>query len=137
MMSGSSNSAAGVLAEMEQAALATRRRLVEQGLLVSEAELASAMGLRTSELRLAVSENLLFKLELEGVEYYPAFYAHPAFKRDHLEQVSDVLSTMSGWSKWAFFMRRNALLDCLSPLEALELGRLEAVISAAHSYAGR
>ena len=70
------------------------------------------------------------------MSYFPAFYAHPAFVRSELESVSEVLGALPGWSKWTFFMRRNEGLGGVSPLEALEQGRYESVLSAARTYIG-
>lgn len=125
------------LSELAQEAIPARQRLVDEKYIVPAEELAMALGVKPDSLQQAVAENRVFVLEVGPSKYFPAFYAHPAFRRQDLERVSRVLSNLSGWNKWQFFMRRNAGLGDLSPLEALERGRLEEVMDAAHAYIGR
>ena len=122
---------------LEQEALPSRRRLVEKELLVPGSILVATLGLDQAWLDDAVGRDALFSLAVDNVLYFPAFYAHPAFDRSELESISEVLGNLPGWAKWMFFMRRNEGLGGLSPLEALEQGRIDAVLGAAHSYLGR
>lgn len=124
-----------VIQQLEREAEPARKKLVEKGLLVTGPELAEHLELPEEWLDESVAIDALFALPVGSKLYFPAFYGHPAFRRSELESVSQAMVNLPGWSKWAFFMRRNEGLRGCSPLEALEQGEFEAVLGAAHAYA--
>ncbi len=124
-----------IIARLEREAEPLCWKLVDEGLLVSGKELAQHIRLSEAWLDESVASDALFLLTVGSEVYFPAFYGHPAFDRSQLERVSQAMVNLPGWSKWTFFMRRNSGLNGRSPLEALEQGEFEAVLSAAHAYA--
>ena len=51
-----------------------------------------------------------------------------------LAKVTKALGALSGWAKLDFFESPNALLEGLSPLEALAKGRVAEVLALAKTY---
>lgn len=86
----------------------------------------------------AIQAGRLFTVELDGVRYYPSFYAAPDLDRVQLERVLQAMQGLSGWTKWVFLTTPKGSLSDLTPLEALKKpGMFEAVLSAAYGYAER
>src|SRR5690606_10148163 len=123
----------------EEQAREARKQLVAEGHLVSKAELAARLGVEPSELDEAVGEERMFFIEVgssaSGEPYFPAFYAHPALHRSDLERVCKAMADLKGGSKWQFFVNPRGSLAGLSPLEALQEGRVDEVERAALAFA--
>ena len=126
------------IARLEEQAREGRKKLVAEGHLVSKAELAARLGVEPFELDEAVRDERLFYLDVgspgAAERYFPAFYAHPAMHRSDLERVCKAMADLKGGSKWQFFVNPRGSLSGLSPLEALQEGRVEEVERAALAF---
>jgi len=115
-----------------------RAKLVTRREILPRSEFAKAMGVSFQELRQAVAERRLFSLDVDGVDYYPAFYLDPSLDRRMLEHVSQALGDLNGWSKWQFFVRPKGSLGDVAPVTALtEKKLLSAVLTAAAGFVER
>lgn len=122
---------------LEQAAMEGRQRLVDEGHLVTKEDLSHRLGLKPPALNKAVGDKRMFTLDVGPKRYFPAFYAHSAIDRAHLERVTRSLGDLGGGAKWQFFVRPHAYFEGKTPLEMLERGKLELVERAALAYAER
>lgn len=114
-------------------------RLVATKAVITGEELAGALG-NVSLLGLdkAVQAGRLFRLEVDGHLYYPAFYAAQDIDRTRLERVIKVLSGLNGWSQWQFFTTPKNSLGNITPLQALRRKRMfAAVLRSAAGFAER
>lgn len=101
-------------------------------------EFAEAMGASRESLEKLVATRRLFKLEVEGKIYFPAFYLQQDIDRKKLERVCRALGDISGWSKWWFFTTPKGSLSDRTPLQALKDNAvLETVITTAIGFSER
>lgn len=128
-----------LLENLRNSAHQARTELVENKAVISEKELITALGeAQWQDLNAAIQAGRLFMVELDGVPYYPAFYAAQDLNRSELERVCQPLLGLSGWEKWVFLTTPKASLSGLTPLQALKNpGMFEAVLGAAYGYAER
>ncbi len=127
-----------LLAAFKQAAHSSLLRLVQNRAVITAEELARALGVSQLDLCEAVQAGRLFKVEVDGRLYYPAFYAAQDIDRTRLERVIKVLSGLGGWSQWQFFTTPKGSLGNLTPLQALKIkGMFKAVVRAAAGFAER
>ncbi|MGA7779098.1 MAG: hypothetical protein WCA85_15515 [Paraburkholderia sp.] len=111
-----------------------RRKLVEAGDLLTAASLQVALSTSKQALSLATRERKLFMLNIDGNEYYPAFFARPVAPRRTLEHVCQELGSLPGWLKWDFFTAPRETLGRMSALEALADGEEELVCKVARGF---
>ena len=100
--------------------------LIEEGSLITAAELMERTG--TGEERLAelVSERRVFKMpdwtaSVYGEDYYPCFFAESKYDWTSLTTVSKALLGADGARKFRFFTTPSPDLDNQTPLEVLEI----------------
>lgn len=78
----------------------------------------------------------MFVMQGPSGEYaYPAFFADPAYHRPVLEKVCKALGDLPGSSKWGFFTGPRFSLGGKNPLGFLAKGQIEAVMTAARTFA--
>jgi hypothetical protein len=109
--------------EVRAEALENRRKLVAAGELLTSAELQNALSMTRQALSFATREKRFFKVEVDGQEYYPAFFTGSKVDRRVLEGISKELGALPGWTKWAFFTTRRDSLGRASALDALARGK--------------
>lgn len=128
-----------LLERFRQSAHAARIKLVANKAVISEKELITALGeAQWQDLNAAIQAGRLFTVEIDGVQYFPAFYAAPGLDRVQLERILQALQGLSGWIKWVFLTTPKGSLSDLTPLEALKKpGMFEDVLSAADGFAER
>lgn len=127
-----------LLASFKLAAHSSLLRLVQNRAVITAEELALAVGVSQLDLCEAVQAGRLFKVEVDGRRYYPAFYAAQDIDRTRLERVIKVLSGLGGWSQWQFFTTPKGSLGDITPLEALQRKRMfAAVLRCAAGFAER
>jgi hypothetical protein len=128
-----------LLALFRQTAHLSMQRLVATQALITAEELAGALGnVSLLDLNKAVQAGRLFRLEMGGDLYYPAFYAAQDIDRTRLERVIKVLSGLGGWSQWQFFTTPKGSLGNITPLQALRRKRMfAAVLRSACGFAER
>ncbi len=114
-----------------------KQSLVEQGEVVTSAEMCQALNVSRQAIYKAVASNRLFYLEQGGDYYYPVFFADPTLDRKTLEKVSKTLGNLSGSEKWQFFTRPKGSLSGKTPLEALKAGLVDDVLNAAAGFSSR
>lgn len=124
---------------LQQARDTGRRKLMKRKLILPSGEFADALGVSREDLNKKVAAHRLFAMELDGENYYPAFYLElDVDRKKKLERVSRALGDISGWRKWQFFTTPKGSLGDKSPLQALEDGKsLKAVITTAVGFAER
>lgn len=115
-------------------AQANRRKLLEEGELLTPAGLQAALSTNKQALSFATRKKRFFKVAVDGREYFPAFFARPGVSRVVLEGVSKELGSLSGWAKWDFFTAPRETLGNVSALEALARGNEELVRKVARHF---
>lgn len=127
-----------LLASFRQTAHSSLLRLVQNRAVLTGEELALALGVSQQNLCGAVQAGRLFGLDVDGDQYYPAFYATQGIDRTKLERVIKVLSGLGGWSQWQFFTTPKNSLGNITPLQALQRKRMfAAVLRCACGFAER
>lgn len=101
------------------------------------ADFAQRLGWTRQALSKALAANRVFCFERGGDRYYPAFFTDKRYERRHIEAVSKLLGDIPGGAKWLFFTSPKGSLSRLTPLQALERGKLAEVKAAAEGYAQR
>jgi hypothetical protein len=119
-----------VLAEVQT----NRRKLVAAGELLTSAGLRGALLMSRQAVSFATREKRLFKVAVDGREYYPAFFACPQVNRRVLESISKGLGPLPGWLKWGFFTMRRDSLGGVTALKALSRGKEELVREVAKRF---
>ena len=124
--------------KLTQQSLADRTRQVENGFLLTSANLCTRRQFSRQALSRAVKDGRVFWLDgPSGTQLYPAFFARPKSERLAFEKVSRALGNLSGASKWQFFTTPKRSLEGISPVEALNQGDTESVITAAVAFGKR
>lgn len=109
----------------------------EPGLLVDVVEFARRRGISPEQVGELVAQHRLFSLERDDKAFYPAIFAEPTVDIRRLEAVCRRLGTLSGGSKWQFFVTPKASLSGRTALEALLEGHFAAVNVAADGFRER
>ncbi len=123
---------------LQQARDSGRRELVKRKLILPSGEFADALGVSREDLNKKVAAHRLFAMDLDGENYYPAFYLELDVDRKKLERVSRALGDISGWRKWQFFTTPKGSLSDRMPLQALKDNAvLETVIATAIGFSER
>jgi hypothetical protein len=113
-------------------AMARRRQLHEQGLLLTSAQICERLGISRQALSKAVKDQRLFWIDgPAGVQWYPGFYGASTANRRSIEKVAVTLGDLPGDAKWQFFTTPKHSLGGKTPVEALEAGALEQVLRTA------
>lgn len=109
--------------------------LVQAGQLLPPAEFVKRMRWTQQNLDTALVANRVFFVEVNGIRYYPAFYADSNYKRSQLEAVTKLLGDLPGGAKLMFLLNRKGSLGGATPLEALAEGKLQKVKDVAAAFA--
>lgn len=135
------------------------------GELLESADFLERAGWTHRSLGKALLAARVFRVEVAGVQAYPAFYLDPRYKRKDVEAATKLLGDLSGGSKWLFFTTPKGSLArptssqhaptkskaaaggvgrslpapviARTPLQALEDGDVQLVKRAAAGYAQR
>jgi hypothetical protein len=122
------------LAEARKRSAAEIVRRIESKELLSAEEFCTAVGVTPSWLEDALTDGKLFAITgPKGKSYYPAFYSDARIEREAVERVSLVLSAAQPDSQYWFYSSIRTSLGT-TPLEALQAGRLQAVLDAAETF---
>lgn len=111
--------------------------LIASSQVLTPAVFADRMGWSRQALSKALAAHRVFFLESEGRRYFPAFFADARYERRHLEAVARLLGELPGGAKWLFFTTPKGSLSRLTPLQALERGKVTQVKTAAQGFAER
>jgi len=126
------------MAAFKSEAQAERHRLVADGALISSSELQARLEIRKAAVSKALKELRFFSIDGPGrARLYPAFFADPGSNRKKLEKISKELGDLPGPSKWQFFTTPKRSLDGCTPLEAIQKGQFDKVLSAATGFRER
>jgi hypothetical protein len=119
------------LAEAHVRATETVRRQVESKELLTATNFCDVLEVDADWLDAALDECRVFAITGPGGRsYFPAFYADPTIKREHIERVTRTLALLHPRSQFLFYTTvRTSLGE--TPLDALRAGRLEDVMTAA------
>lgn len=119
------------LAEALKKSAADIVRQIEKKQLLTAEEFCAVLEVDVDWLDEALYECRVFAITGPGGRsYYPAFYADPSLKRQHVEQVTRTLAPLSPLSQYRYYLSIRTSLGA-TPLEALRAGRLDEVITAA------
>jgi hypothetical protein len=121
-------------ADIRTETLANRRQLLADGLLLTFAELQSALSMSEQELRNAMQCKQFFTVDVDGVDYYPAFFADSKIDRQMFACVLEELDSLPGWAKWCFFRSALESLGDAGVLDALACGKVMLVREAAKRF---
>jgi len=113
---------------------ANRRKLVEAGVLLTSVQLQVALSMSRQAVSFAVREKRFFRVEVDGQDYFPAFFVHANVDRRVLEGVAKELGPLPGWLKWDFFTAPRETLSGMTALEALGRGKEELVREVARRF---
>jgi hypothetical protein len=109
----------------------SRNTLVVDGKLLRAEIVCEALGITEQRLSKDVSRGRIFSVEVEGGQYYPAFFLARELDRKDLSTVTRRLDGLTGWEKWDFFTEPKESLGGLTPLQALLRGEVKQVLRAA------
>jgi hypothetical protein len=130
--------------ELDQLGVAARRKgeetfrkMVREGVLLEPAAVAARLGWTRQALSKALAARRVYFVEMDGVRYYPAFFADSRYERRHVEALSKALGELPGSTKLHFMTTPKAPLSGLSPLQALAQGQFAAAKVAAEGFAQR
>jgi hypothetical protein len=119
------------MAEAQVRAAATVKRQIESKELLTADEFCDVLEVDVDWLDDALEECRVFAITGPGGRsYYPAFYAEPGIKREHVELVTRTLALLHPRSQYLFYTTARTSLG-ETPLDALRAGRLDDVITAA------
>lgn len=104
-----------------------------KGLVYSAGEIISALKISCQALKKSRDSGRVFVVTRPtGEEYYPAFYL--SNERKAIEAVSKRLGTLDGRSKWSVFTTPKLSLGGQTPIQALGVGKVDAVLAAAGGF---
>lgn len=111
--------------------MSSRNALVAEGKLLRAEMLCESLGITEQRLRKLVASGRIFAIDIQGAQYYPAFFLANGLDRKDLSKVARRLGGLTGWSKWRFFTEPNESLGGLTPLQALLRGDVKQVLRTA------
>lgn len=115
-----------------------RGELEQSGQLITAEELAARLDVSTQAISKALKAGRLFALEGGGRRLlYPAFYADGKVARRELETVTRALGDIPASSKWQFFTTPKGSLNGTTPLQALQRGDRQVVMTTAAGFVER
>jgi len=104
---------------------------IERKELLTADEFCETLNAETDWLESALDECRVFAITgPNGRSYYPAFYADPTIRREHVERVTRALALLDPRSQYLFYTTVRTPQG-ETPLDALRSGRLDEVITAA------
>ncbi|ANB73664.1 hypothetical protein AYM40_15845 [Paraburkholderia phytofirmans OLGA172] len=106
--------------DLWQQALTTRREMIASGELISEAEFRRRGGLTSQRLAALLSDDSVFTLEVDGVEYFPALLAVPVSQRRSVYVICRIIATAPSDARLDFLTSRRESLCDRSLLEVLK-----------------
>lgn len=115
----------------------TFRKMAREGALLEPAAFAARLGWTRQALSKALAARRVYFVEVDGVRYYPTFFADSRYERRHVEALSKALGELPGATKLHFMTTPKASLSALSPLQALAQGQFAAAKVAAEGFAQR
>ncbi|MGF6809522.1 hypothetical protein OKW30_004648 [Paraburkholderia sp. Clong3] len=105
--------------EIEQQALAARRKMVRSGELLGEDEFRERLRLSESQLARMLQRGDVFAIEVDGVAYLPALLATLGLDLRRLYSICRILVPAPPSCRLGYLSSRHANLGGISPLEAL------------------
>lgn len=122
-------------ARLDQQSMAARQRHLDQGSLLTSADICQRLAITRQALSKAVKSQRFFSVDgPSNSQLYPAFFATSTDERRVLEAISQKLGDMPGPSKWDFFLTPKLSLGGRSPISALQAGDLPLVSAAAEAF---
>lgn len=108
---------------------------VNEGLLVSEADICAALSISPQTLREEVEENRMFSIAYQNRELYPLFFSDKYLPKDELAEVCKALERLPSGAKWLFLTNPSYSLGGITPLEALKQRKFKQVHALANTFA--
>lgn len=109
-----------LMADFEREAIMRRRRLLEQGELLTRRQLCERLGITPRTLAEAVWDHRLFWIDGDtGEHWYPGFFADSASHLPDIERVSIALGELPGAVKWQVFTTLKYSLGGNTPIAVL------------------
>jgi hypothetical protein len=106
--------------DLWQQALTSRRAMIANGELISEAEFRRRCNLTARRLSVLLADDSVFTIEVDGVEYFAALLAVPANQRKSVYEICRVIATAPSDARLDFLTSRRERLGDRSPLEVLK-----------------
>lgn len=106
--------------DLWQQALTSRREMIVNGDLISEAEFRRRGNLTARRLSVLLADDSVFTIEVDGVEYFAASLAVPANQRRSVYEICRVIATAPSDARLDFLTSRRERLGDRSPLDVLK-----------------
>lgn len=121
-----------LLADMSAAAMERRRRLVDEGMLLTSLQLCERLDISPHSLSAAVHDRRIFWIDgPTGERLYPSFFATDVAPQSDIERICVELGDVPGSVKWQFFSMPKHSLDGATPIDALAHGQFDRVLRTA------
>lgn len=123
-----------IMAEFHEASARAVLTRIESEELINGSELAARLGISAHAVATAIESGQLFFFEgPAGEHYYPAFFADERSIKEGVSEVSQALGSLPGPSKYHFLTSKSVRLG-QTPIDALRMGRLAAVLVSAEAF---
>ncbi|MDR8397128.1 MULTISPECIES: hypothetical protein [Paraburkholderia] len=106
--------------DLWQQALTSRREMIANGELISEAEFRRRGNLTARRLSVLLADDSVFTIKVDGVEYFPALLAVPASQRRSIYAICQIIAPAPSDARLDFLTSRRERLGDRSPLEVLK-----------------
>ncbi|WP_244814219.1 hypothetical protein [Caballeronia sp. Lep1P3] len=103
-----------------QQALEGRREMVANGELLSTTDFRKRTGVTEKRLTQLLDNYSVFAVEVDGVQYVPAFLSDPSLNRKRLQAICQIIMPAPPLSRLDFLTTQNGTLDHRTPLEMLD-----------------
>jgi hypothetical protein len=103
-----------------QQALEGRREMVANGKLLSTTDFRKRTGVTEKRLTQLLDNYRVFTVEVDGVEYVPAFLSHPSLNRKRLQAICQIIMPAPPLSRLDFLTAQNGTLGDRTPLDMLD-----------------
>lgn len=105
--------------DLWQQALTSRREMIANGELIPECEFLKRGGLTARRLATLRSDDGIFTIEVDGVEYFPALLAVPPSQRRSVYEICRIIATAPSDARLDFLTSPRESLRDRSPLDTL------------------
>ncbi|MFL9914707.1 hypothetical protein PQR75_04685 [Paraburkholderia fungorum] len=103
-----------------QQALTSRRKMVADGELISEADFRQRLGLTQRRFSKLLADGSVFTMAVDDVEYYPAVLAEPDQDRKRLQAICRIIVPAPPGSRLDFLVSQRGSLGNRRPLDMLD-----------------
>ncbi|MDR6202146.1 hypothetical protein [Paraburkholderia graminis] len=107
-------------AHLWRQALDGRRAMIASGELLTPTEFTRRIGVTENRLTQLLDSYSVFAVEVDGVEYVPAFLSDPSLNRKRLQAICQIIMPAPPLSRLDFLTAQNGTLGDRTPLDMLD-----------------